>query len=72
MTDRQLQILAAWWHAKGDCKKAALLLGIGHQPVMNALYLMRRQQGAKTTLELAVNKMDEILGVDLISVRRAA
>lgn len=71
MTPRQLEILAAWWATKGSAKKAAALLGIGHQPVMNALWMARKVTGKKTTLELAVSYMDELLTVDLTQVRRA-
>ena len=70
MTDRQLEILAAWWHAKGSAKRAAMVLGIGHQPVMNAMYHMRRQAGVTNNIDLVMRHMDRIQGINVASVRR--
>ena len=69
-TPRQLEILAAWWATKGSCKRAASVLGIGHQPVMNALYLLRRQESVGSTIELCMRYMDQINAVDLSGVRK--
>lgn len=59
-TVRELDILAAWWFAKGSYPDAAKLLGIGHQPVKNALYLFRRTHGAVSNLDLAMRYQDQI------------
>jgi hypothetical protein len=60
-TDRQLDILAAWWYAKGSSTRAAAILGdIGAQPVRNALYLMRKVERADSNLDLALRFMDQI------------
>ena len=59
-TKRDLDIIAAWWFAKGSYPEASKLLGIGHQPVKNALYLFRRTEGAVSNLDLAMRYQDEI------------
>ncbi len=70
MTHRQLEILAAWWAAKGRNRTAARMLGIRPQVVLNQLYLLRREEKMKTTLELALAHMDEIADIDLKEVSR--
>ena len=60
MTERDVQILAAWYFAYGDQIAAAKQLGVGPQAVRNALYQMRRRLHAKRNLELALRFQDDI------------
>lgn len=59
-TKRDIQILAAWYFAHGKYDAAAQQLGIGRQPVKNALYRFRRQERVETNLELALRYQDDI------------
>lgn len=59
-TKRDLQILAAWYFSHGKYDAAAQQLGIGRQPVKNALYRFRRQERVDTNLELAFRYQDQI------------
>ena len=59
-TKRDLQILAAWYFAHGKYDHAAAQLGIGRQPVKNALYRFRREERVETNLELAFRYQDQI------------
>ena len=59
-TQRDVQILAAWFFAHGDYGTAADHLGIGRQPVKNALYRFRREERARTNLELAMRYQEQI------------
>jgi hypothetical protein len=59
-TDRDLQILAAWYFAHGDYGAAADQLGIGRQPVKNALYRFRREERARSNLELAFRYQERL------------
>ena len=59
-TKRDVQILAAWWYAHGNYDKAASALGIGRQPVKNALYRFRREERVESNLELAMRYQGQI------------
>lgn len=59
-TDHELKILAAWWWSKGSNDRAAFLLGLKRQTVKNALYTLRRTEGAVSNVELVMKYMDEI------------
>lgn len=59
-TKRDIQILAAWWYAHGKYQPAADALGIGKQPVMNALYRFRRLEKVDNNLELAMRYQAQI------------
>lgn len=59
-TKRDIQILAAWYFAHGKYDQAAEHLGIGRQPVKNALYRFRREERVDTNLELALRYQEEI------------
>lgn len=59
-TKRDIQILAAWYFAHGKYDNAAAQLGIGRQPVKNALYRLRRIEGVDTNLELALRYQEQI------------
>ena len=60
MTQRDVQILAAWYFAYGDHIAAARELGVGPQAVRNALYQMRRRLHAQKNLELALRYREHI------------
>lgn len=59
-TQHELDVLAAWWWAKGNYDKAAFVLGFKKQSVKNALYTLRRTEGAESNVELVMKHMDEI------------
>lgn len=59
-TDRQLDILAAWWMSKGNYERTAMLTGIGYQPVKNALYLFRKVEGAESNLDLVMRYLEDV------------
>ncbi len=52
VTDRELEIVAAWWHT-GSVVEAARLLVISEQTAKNMLHTARLRSGAPTTLALA-------------------
>ena len=52
ITDRELEVIAAWWH-EGTVVGAAKFLGITEQTAKNELYMARLRAGATTTLALA-------------------
>lgn len=62
VTDRELEVIAAWWHV-GTVKGAAELLSIHEQTAKNLLMTARMRAGATTTLALA-----RMHSVDLPSV----
>lgn len=59
-TKRDMQILAAWYFAHGNYDKAAMAVGIGRQPVKNALYRFRREERVESNLELAMRYQAQI------------
>jgi len=59
-SQRDIQILAAWWFAHGNYDNAAKAVGIGRQPVMNALYRFRRLEKVESNLELAMRYQKQI------------
>lgn len=59
-TKRDVQILAAWYFSHGNYDKAATVLGIGRQPVKNALYRFRREERVESNLELAFRFQEQI------------
>jgi hypothetical protein len=66
-TERQLQVLAAWWFARGSYKVASQLIHDSDpenpakpQSIKNQLFTVRRMTGATTNLDLALRFMDEI------------
>lgn len=52
ITDRELEVVAAWWH-EGTVVGAAKLLGITEQTAKNLLFTARMRAGVSTTLALA-------------------
>ncbi|MCA1572497.1 MAG: hypothetical protein LC798_19795 [Chloroflexi bacterium] len=52
VTDRELEIVAAWWH-EGTVVDAAKLLEISEQTAKNLLHTARMRSGAPNTLALA-------------------
>lgn len=52
ITDRELEVIAAWWHT-GSVVEAAKLLEIHEQTAKNLLSTARMRAGATTTLALA-------------------
>ena len=52
VTDRELDVIAAWWH-EGTVKGAAELLGVREQTAKNQLHTARMRTGATSTLALA-------------------
>ena len=52
ITNRELQVIAAWWHT-GTVKEAAGLLGVTEQTAKNQLHTARLRTGAPNTLVLA-------------------
>lgn len=52
ITDRELEVVAAWWHT-GSVVEAAKLLEIHEQTAKNLLATGRLRSGAPTTLALA-------------------
>ena len=52
ITDRELEVIAAWWHT-GSVVEAAKLLEIHEQTAKNLLATARLRAGATTTLALA-------------------
>lgn len=52
ITDRELEVVAAWWHT-GSVVEAAKLLDIHEQTAKNLLSTGRLRAGATTTLALA-------------------
>ena len=59
-TKRDVQILAAWYFSHGNYDKASMQLGIGRQPVKNALYRFRREERVESNLELAFRYQEQI------------
>jgi hypothetical protein len=52
ITDRELEVVAAWWH-EGSVVGAAKFLDIHEQTAKNLLHTARLRAGATTTLALA-------------------
>ena len=52
ITDRELEVVAAWWH-EGTVTGAAKFLEIHEQTAKNILHTARLRAGATTTLALA-------------------
>jgi hypothetical protein len=52
-TPAQLATLAAWWFGGGSNEAAATALNRRPQTVKNQLWAMRREQGARSNVELA-------------------
>jgi hypothetical protein len=52
ITDRELEVVAAWWH-EGTVVGAAGFLGIHEQTAKNLLHTARLRAGATTTLARA-------------------
>jgi DNA-binding CsgD family transcriptional regulator len=52
VSKRELEVIAAWWHA-GTVVEAAKILGITEQTAKNQLHTARLRTGAPTTLALA-------------------
>ena len=52
ITNRELEVIAAWWH-EGTVVGAAKLLDIHEQTAKNLLHTARLHAGATTTLALA-------------------
>lgn len=52
ITDRELEVIAAWWH-EGTVVGAAKLLGISEQTAKNLLFTARLRAGTTSTLALA-------------------
>jgi hypothetical protein len=52
ITDRELEVVAAWWH-EGTVVGAAEFLGLHEQTAKNLLHTARLRAGATTTLALA-------------------
>lgn len=52
LTDRELSVVAAWWHT-GTVVEAARLLVLKEQTAKNILMQARLRSGAPTTLALA-------------------
>ena len=71
-TQRQLDMLAAWWWAKGDNAKAAFVLGIQRQSLKNGLYTFRYIEGADSNVELVQTYMDAVLERRPRAQRKAA
>ena len=60
VTDRQLDVLTAWWKLGGSNRRAAVLLGISEQRVKNTLYDLRRIEGARSNIELVQRHFEEV------------
>ena len=58
LTDRELQVVSAWWHT-GTVKAAAEFLGLAESTVKNTLYSARHKTGHPNTLLLAKAVMGE-------------
>ena len=58
LTDRELQVVSAWWHT-GTVKEAAQFLGLAESTVKNMLYSARHKTGPPNTLLLAKAMMGE-------------
>lgn len=52
VSKRELEVIAAWWHA-GTVVEAAAILGITEQTAKNQLHTARLRTGAPNTLTLA-------------------
>ena len=52
VTDRELDVISAWWH-QGTVKGAADLLGLHVQTAKNLLHTARMRAGVPNTLALA-------------------
>lgn len=52
ITERELEVVAAWWH-EGTVVSAAGLLDMREQTAKNLLHTARMRSGASTTLALA-------------------
>lgn len=58
-TDRELDVLAAWW-GTDNLRMAAQQCGISYQRAKNLLARCRIRSGAKTNAELLVQHMDKL------------
>lgn len=52
VTEREIEVVAAWWHT-GSVVEAARLLDIPEQTAKNLLHTARLRSGASNTLTLA-------------------
>lgn len=68
ITQRELEVIAAWWH-EGTVKGAAALLGIHEQTAKNLLHTARLRTGATTTLALARMHSNELPTVTVLRRR---
>lgn len=71
ITDRELEVVAAWWHM-GSVVEAAKLLKIHEQTAKNLLHTARLRSGAPTTLALAQIHNDQLPSVKALRRRKVA
>jgi hypothetical protein len=70
LTDRELDVLSAWWHYR-SVQLAARLIGVGEQRAKNLLASARAKAGAATNLEAATMQLGLLRSVlDLAEERR--
>lgn len=67
VTDRELEVVAAWWHS-GSVVEAARFLVISEQTAKNLLHTARLRSGAPTTLALSQMFMADLPSV--VALRR--
>lgn len=60
ITDRELDVVAAWWHM-GSVVEAAKLLNISEQTAKNILHTARLRTGTPNTLALARRFSNDLL-----------
>ena len=68
ITDRELEVVAAWWH-EGTVVGAADLLCIHEQTAKNLLHTARLHAGVSTTLALARKYANELPAVSTLRRR---
>jgi DNA-binding CsgD family transcriptional regulator len=71
-TNRELEILAAWWWSKGSNIRAAMALDRHPQTVKNTLMRMRQVYDARSNIELVQDFMDEVGERRYVIERRVA
>lgn len=59
LTDRELDVLSAWWHF-GTVRRAAIVVRVGEQRAKNLLYRARQRNQAHSNDELVTMYLDRL------------
>ena len=71
LTDRELDVLSAWWHVR-SVKTAAVVVGVGEQRAKNLLARIRQRANVATNLEAGMAYASALRSLDSVARRRAA